>query len=521
MRNPSLSIVAALAISTAAIAQSPLTTTFAAGNGQNGNMFDIVALNPAGVTIDRLDVHVDTGSFDFEVYKLTTPGPYLPSVNTAADWTLIGSVTGVDGQGNGNPTELPIAICEFIPAGTTQSFYVTTTNGGIMNYTNGTATGAVFTANADIEFYEGAGVAYPFASNFNPRVFNGNIYYNVGNDPSACSVFPSKITYGSGYYAQTASFYEVMDAASMDLGGTAVIGTSNGSGYDITTGTSTIAPLGAGAMNLNLGDDAEVDTATVGGTLGLFVGSNGWVANGPGNSTGFAPSVPTMLSNPATGLYAWTDLQPLSGGGTNGDVWYEESGSVATITFDNVDGWNSGQGNTIQFTWDTATGDFVIAFGTLSTANPENWLVGFSTAGPSVDAGPTDISAAAPFSLPGADRSALALDSSAPVLGGIWNLQLDNIDPLSPFAVFAFGDASIEPGFDLTPLGGDGCFVYTNGTLGFLTQPVSGGSSSINVLLPNISSIFGAFASAQGASFTSQNTLTFATSNGVKVTVGN
>lgn len=521
MRNPSLFAMAALAISATAFAQSPLTTTFAAGNGQNGNMFDIVALNPSGVTIDYFDVHVGTGTFDFEVYKLTTPGPYLPSVNTAADWTLVGSVTGVEGQGNGNPTQLPIPVCEFIPAGATQSFYVTTTNGGIMNYTNGSTTGVVFASNADLEFLEGAGVAYPFASNFNPRVFNGNIYYNVGNDPAACtSAFASKELFGTGCYESAASFYEVMDAASMDLGGVAVIGTNNGNGYDITTAPSSIAALGPGAVNTNLGDDASVDTATIGGTLGIHVGSNGWVALGGGNSTGFAPDVATMLSNPATGLYAWTDLQPLSGGGTNGDIWYEESGSVATITFDNVDGWNTGLPNTIQFTWDTATGDFVIAFGVVSTGNPEDWLIGYSQGGASVDGGPTDLSAG-PFSVAATDGPALALDSSAPLLGSIWSLQLDNIDPASPFAVFGFGDAAIDPGFDLTPLGGPGCFLYMNGNLGFFIQPQMAGSSSINVLLPNISSLLGAFAAAQGAGFTSQNALTFATSNGLRVTVGN
>ena len=100
-------------------------------------------------------------------------------------------------------------------------------------------------------------------------------------------------------------------------------------------------------------------------------------------------------------------------------------------------------------------------------------------------------------------------------------MQLDNIDPNSPFAVFAFGDADIDPGFDLTPVGGPGCFLYTNANLGFFTQPMNGTSSSINVLLPNLSALLGAFASAQGAGFTPLNSLTFATSNGLRVIVGN
>ena len=92
MRIPTL--ITALALGATAMAQSPLTTTFTSNNGQAGNMLDLVATNAAGVTIDFFDVNLDAGSWDLEVYKLTVPGPYLPSVSTPADWTLVGSTTG-------------------------------------------------------------------------------------------------------------------------------------------------------------------------------------------------------------------------------------------------------------------------------------------------------------------------------------------------------------------------------------------------------------------------------------------
>ena len=72
-------------------------------------------------------------------------------------------------------------------AGETHAFYVTPTDfsTGGFNYTNGTTVGAVFAADANIEFLEGAGNGYPFnGTPFYPRVFNGNIQYSAGGGPS-------------------------------------------------------------------------------------------------------------------------------------------------------------------------------------------------------------------------------------------------------------------------------------------------------------------------------------------------
>ena len=84
-------------------------------------------------------------------------------------------------NGSGVATLLPICVDLYVAPGTTQSFYVTHSDTNIVAYTNGTTTGSVYASNADLEFYEGSGHAYPFQANFNPRVWNGNIFYNVGN----------------------------------------------------------------------------------------------------------------------------------------------------------------------------------------------------------------------------------------------------------------------------------------------------------------------------------------------------
>mgnify|MGYP003633950064 FL=1 len=102
-------------------AQSPLTTTFASNNGQSGNMFDIVATNAAGITVKSFDVNVDAGTWDFEVYTLPSGTPYLPDVNNAAAWTLVGSAAGVVSNGLNIATPLPICVNTFVPAATTRS----------------------------------------------------------------------------------------------------------------------------------------------------------------------------------------------------------------------------------------------------------------------------------------------------------------------------------------------------------------------------------------------------------------
>ncbi|MGC6488631.1 MAG: hypothetical protein ACON4Z_13370, partial [Planctomycetota bacterium] len=498
-----------------------LTTTFASNNGQAGNMFDLRPGN-APVVIDCFDVNLDAGTWDLEVYTTTSGGSHVGIEQDPTAWTLLATVPGVTSLGPDFPTPLPLSapLGVSIGCGEQRGFYVTVTNGTAINYTTGAGflVGDVFASNADLEFLAGTGNVYPFANVFGPpsgtRVFNGNIYYAV----QAGQVCGRAVPYGAGCGSAAASFYEQTDAASFDLAGQTVTGTWNGNGYDVSTAAGSVAPVGGAAIALPLGDDDSLDTNTAGGTLGLWVGSNCWIALAGGNSNGFSPSVATMLSNPATGVYAWTDLRPLQPSGAGlGTVYYEESGSVATVTYDGVEGWNTGTPNTVQFTYDTATGDYSITFGTLSTANPEDWLVGYSLGGASVDPGATDISAGA-FSTPAVDTPALALSSDVPVLGGNWTLQLDNIT--GPFAWFFFGDAVVDPAYDMTGDGAPGCFAHTNGTLGVWNQPILSGTSQMTIGVPNAASLLGVEVTAQGAGREFGNQLGVSTSNGLFVKVG-
>ena len=175
------SLVLLLGFAISASAQMQLTTTFAAGNGQNGNMFDLEATGGAPLTIESFDIHTSATGLTIEVYAVSAGGTYVGNETNAAAWTLIGTATGINGAGTGVGTPLNLALGYQIQPGAPQGFYVTST-AGTLSYTNGTALGAPYASDAFLTFYEGVGKSYPFGSTFSPRIFNGVIHYGLSQN---------------------------------------------------------------------------------------------------------------------------------------------------------------------------------------------------------------------------------------------------------------------------------------------------------------------------------------------------
>ena len=513
------------AATAAVTAQSPLLTTYAGGNGQSGNMFEVNALNAAGVTIRSFNVNTNSSTVgDFEVYTLA--GNYAGNENNAAAWTLVGSATGVPCAGFGVATALPICVNVFVASGTTQSFYVTHSDTNIVAYTNGTAAGAVYASNADLEFIEGSGHAYPFAANFTPRVWNGEIFYDIGDTSATPCSFGDVQTYGAGCGgAGYASAYELIPSANMDLDGSIITGLNTGAGYliQVAAGAGGIAP-GLNAQIMALGDDDFQDSATVGGTLGVWVGSNCNISLGGANGNGFTPDVNAFLTQPFEGLHAWTDLHSASGGGA-GDIYYEENGTEAIVTYLAVSGWNVALPNTVQFKWDTSSGNWSIEFEALNLTNPEAWLVGYSPAGNNIDPGPTDWS-----SLLGggvlltqpSDSAPLDLSGGIPKIGTPWDLTTNYIDPVSPFAITFLGaEAPIPVPFAAIGINAPGCDINLSSTLTNLISLAAGGSATAPVPIPGNPAFLGATLSAQSVSLSTANPAGLISSNGITGTVGN
>ena len=152
-----------------------LTTTFAGGNGQSGNMFRMSATND--LTITSLDIHPSSsGSCSWEVY--TTSSTLDSTVaGSSSYWTLRAS--GTQSMTSGTANTISFSTPVTMAAGTSLYWYVTMSSGCGFSYTNGSSFGAAYTSNADLTIYEGYGIQYAFSSQFSPRVWNGTVTYTA------------------------------------------------------------------------------------------------------------------------------------------------------------------------------------------------------------------------------------------------------------------------------------------------------------------------------------------------------
>jgi hypothetical protein len=168
-----------------------LTTTFASDNGQDGNMFEIHAINT--VVITRFDGNISIPGDNMRIYYKA--GSYTGSEDNSAVWTLVGTANSLVSNGDDVPTPIPISVNVTIPAGQTYSFYITGDGTGSgVNYTNGTAEHAVYVSDSNIEILQGIGIAYPFGLTFSPRIWNGTVYYNSSS--SAATAAPTMTEWG-------------------------------------------------------------------------------------------------------------------------------------------------------------------------------------------------------------------------------------------------------------------------------------------------------------------------------------
>jgi hypothetical protein len=251
--------------------------------------------------------------------------------------------------------------------------------------------------------------------------------YSLASNPNACARLH---TVGKGCTSRYASFYEHLFGWHQDLAGKIVTGTWNGNGYTITTGPGPGIFFPIGTPPLPLGDNTSMAV----GSLGMWVGSNGWLALGPGNSTAPIPSVPTMLNQPAPQLSAWTDLDPSAATGLDG-VYYWEFGTTGQATWFNVPAKNTNLPVTVQITWDIASRNWTIEYGSYSPWHPHPWLTGYSPGGISADPGNSDISTfgSNPHTIDAIDTFPLLLTApNRPVQTTAavpWNAVTSNIDP--------------------------------------------------------------------------------------------
>ncbi|MBT4705733.1 MAG: PKD domain-containing protein [Flavobacteriales bacterium] len=167
---------------------SPHTTLMNYNNGQDGNMYNVTAIND--VTIDSVWCNFGTGTIS-EIEIWYRAGTFVGNANSSAGWTKVDSVTSVPSAGFNNFTHVNIHINLQIPAGSTYALYVTraqlANSAPWMRYTNGpggSTAGQLYNQNADIQVSYAYGKDYPFGTtNFNPRIWNGRIFYSCCPQP--------------------------------------------------------------------------------------------------------------------------------------------------------------------------------------------------------------------------------------------------------------------------------------------------------------------------------------------------
>lgn len=151
-----------------------LSTTFAGGNGSQGNYFKVQAVQDVVVT--GFTIHTtNTGTGTVKIYEKA--GDYVGHEQDATQWNEIMNDASIVGAGSN--TVLPnLEISVVIPAGTTRSFYIWTSLG--VRYTNGSTEGNMYVENqGELQFYEGKGSGGEFGGTFSPRVWNGIIEYGL------------------------------------------------------------------------------------------------------------------------------------------------------------------------------------------------------------------------------------------------------------------------------------------------------------------------------------------------------
>ncbi len=164
----------------ACISSNNIVLPYNTNNGQRGAMFDITAIT--NITINCFEANLAPGTTPVAIYYKV--GTHVGFQVTPGAWTLLGTVN-VTSLGTNLATPIPIPVNVAVAAGCTVAFYITrtTVGGAVLNYTNGTALGFVFAANADLQVKDGTGKDYPFAASFAPRRFNGTIFYTQNSAP--------------------------------------------------------------------------------------------------------------------------------------------------------------------------------------------------------------------------------------------------------------------------------------------------------------------------------------------------
>jgi hypothetical protein len=521
------SCLATLALGSLVIAQSPLTTTFTGANLGNagGAIFFDLTINTT-VTIHQIDFNSASAAGtagSLNVYL--GPPTWVGNTANSALWTLIASGTCTT-AGVGLPTPCSLTSPFALGPGTYGVGLVASST-----IQHGYTTGAVSASTSEMSLVGGGAQNTPWSTTlFQPRGFNGSIYYTLGGTPIAVA---SQSPYGSGCYGYYTSFYEFFPntSAGFDLSNSAMTLSLNGPAYNVTSGggafvTPTSPDLAPGNDGISVQPLTFPILYPAGGTIQvatqLEICSNGYVSPAGTNGTTATPAVAAFLGG-APRWCNWHDFDPSQAGASvHFDV--DTANAAYYVTWMNCPDFNI-TGSQLS-TWQLAlfaSGNVEFRWQTMSLSGGGGWptLVGWTPGGGALDAGNRDLSATFPFSTQPVDNAPLLLDMSGrPLLGTSPNMVTGQIPTGTALGAVIFSFTQHDPGLSLAPFGMAGCsqFVGLDTTV---IAPMAAPSANLAFAIPSTTTLNGVLIYAQSATFSpGLNPLGVITSNGLRMRVG-
>jgi hypothetical protein len=155
-----------------------LTTTFAGGNSDEGEMFDILALKAINVT--GLQMAFNTLPLTDTIDVFTKKGTFVGSEGTPTDWTLTSSSSVTVAALNVASPVITFTTPIALAPGERLGIYIRRGGGLAENvaYTNGDGTGTVEAIDSKLIIFEGVGVDGSFGSTNANRIPNVTMQFS-------------------------------------------------------------------------------------------------------------------------------------------------------------------------------------------------------------------------------------------------------------------------------------------------------------------------------------------------------